>query len=313
MRRLIIHIGRHKTGTSALQFYLAKNAQFLAENGIIYPESGRNGKIAHHQLHHALNQLDYDLIEEIFSNIKEESLGYERTIISSEGFQNLKVLSPLTSLSTHYDETVVICYLRETLSYLVSSYKQKVQAQDFHITLAEYISKTKLRYHEMVDRWTLLSDRMIHRLYESERLIGRNIITDFFDAVLDIQNPPKTEIQRNPSISGNLLLYKLLRNKLQLSVPKDYLRLQKIAMSMPSNQKEVRLDEKMQRDYRKGNKNNEYLESLFGPIAYKDYSSNQQWKVDDDVIQDFKLYNEYFDNKLPLEGIEELAKPYLKD
>jgi len=38
MKRIFLHIGFHKTGTSALQEYLSKNREYLLKQKILYPE-----------------------------------------------------------------------------------------------------------------------------------------------------------------------------------------------------------------------------------------------------------------------------------
>ena len=48
-KRLILHIGTHKTWTTALQILLAKNDRVLAKNNILFPVSGR---LSEHSGHH---------------------------------------------------------------------------------------------------------------------------------------------------------------------------------------------------------------------------------------------------------------------
>ena len=40
-RKLLLHIGIHKTGTTAIQYLLLHNAKLLAEQGFLVPQSGR--------------------------------------------------------------------------------------------------------------------------------------------------------------------------------------------------------------------------------------------------------------------------------
>lgn len=55
-KKLILHIGRPKTGTSSIQHFLAANAEALAAEGAVYPRAGRRApdrrglRAAHHAL-----------------------------------------------------------------------------------------------------------------------------------------------------------------------------------------------------------------------------------------------------------------------
>ena len=51
--RIILHIGVYKTGTTAVQSFLARNRSALAEQGVLYPESFTRFD-AHHPLPWAL-------------------------------------------------------------------------------------------------------------------------------------------------------------------------------------------------------------------------------------------------------------------
>jgi hypothetical protein len=54
---VLLHIGVHKTGTTALQAALAASRPELAEAGVLYPASGGTGQTAHHRA--AMSSLGY--------------------------------------------------------------------------------------------------------------------------------------------------------------------------------------------------------------------------------------------------------------
>ena len=57
-KRLFLHIGRHKTGTTSLQNFFSEKKELLSERGILYPETGR--VTAHGTLdraHHTFSQV----------------------------------------------------------------------------------------------------------------------------------------------------------------------------------------------------------------------------------------------------------------
>lgn len=47
--RLVLHIGNHKTGSTAIQTALSNSYKHLVSNGILYPKAGR-ARNAHHNL-----------------------------------------------------------------------------------------------------------------------------------------------------------------------------------------------------------------------------------------------------------------------
>ncbi|MHB8232145.1 MAG: hypothetical protein ACYDDB_04520 [bacterium] len=55
-KKLFLHIGTHKTGTTALQSLLATNDRLLSNSGVLFPSAGRIGKYSgHHNIARELN------------------------------------------------------------------------------------------------------------------------------------------------------------------------------------------------------------------------------------------------------------------
>src|SRR5207248_9700162 len=51
-RRVLLHVGLHKTGTTALQLFLSNSAEHLQAQGVVYPRSGRppESTAGHHNI-----------------------------------------------------------------------------------------------------------------------------------------------------------------------------------------------------------------------------------------------------------------------
>lgn len=118
--RLILHIGRHKTGTTAIQEYLRGSKRQLERHRIIYPVTGRErikGRISpgQHAIAKQCHERFYDAAQ--FEELKEAFLaevsGYDTILLSSEGFQNLRDIELLRAFfddSAGYDVTIIcIC------------------------------------------------------------------------------------------------------------------------------------------------------------------------------------------------------------
>lgn len=118
MKRLIVHVGTHKTGTTSIQYTLARSDQALAQQGAIYPAHYDNpNNPGHHFLAIGGSGKRYNaLIEDI------DRAAQETVILSTE---LLSVTSPETiaDLASRYD-TRIICLLRRQDDYLESMYRE---------------------------------------------------------------------------------------------------------------------------------------------------------------------------------------------
>ena len=94
MRKIIFHIGNHKTGSSTLQKFLYKNKKILNNNKILYPnECIRYGDYAHHNL--AFELANFNQYNRKFGNYKKflkivRENKKKDILISSENFEKLK-------------------------------------------------------------------------------------------------------------------------------------------------------------------------------------------------------------------------------
>ncbi len=96
MKTIILHIGRHKSGTTSLQKSFWGNRDVLQKNGIYYPSSSRR-ECAHHLFSEELHQ-DNVLEQGLEKIIKSDVINYlmeeiqknnsDTILLSSEGFQN---------------------------------------------------------------------------------------------------------------------------------------------------------------------------------------------------------------------------------
>ena len=141
--KLVLHIGRHKSGTSSLQHFLSTRREKLDWDGILYPFAGSTNRIAHHALANACNpkQTDDSALTSIIRDLQKEISGHHHTVlISSEAFQNITELQRLYGLmDTLAPKKVrVICYVREHLDYAISGYRQLVQNQQHFMTFGTY-------------------------------------------------------------------------------------------------------------------------------------------------------------------------------
>ena len=118
-KRVIIHAGMTKTGSTSLQFSLYNNKEALAEEGILYPDT--QGSNNHYFLIEGKKN-----IGTVISEIKNSP--HNIAIISCELFYNLKderVKSIYDALNKYFDLEVLI-FIRNHIEWLESIYGQHV-------------------------------------------------------------------------------------------------------------------------------------------------------------------------------------------
>lgn len=132
-KKIFLHIGTHKTGTTSLQSFMDFNRNSLHEQGILYPKTGWY----HHSQHMLAFQLknilppgmpDYD--ENIWNDLRNEidSFSGSRVLISSEEFSTItsKEVSTLKEELKNYDVEIII-YLRRQDELFESMFNQQTK------------------------------------------------------------------------------------------------------------------------------------------------------------------------------------------
>lgn len=217
---IILHIGRHKTGTSAIQHFLARNRQRLRRLGWDYPRA-LSGRAAHHDFVAGLDgrrsEGDARTTPESQLREVERMTAWLKTpgdkIVSSEAFQNLdpEILRDVFPAG----ETRVLVYLREPLDYLISSYAQTIQAQAARTPFVSYAASFRPDYARFLDRWAVVfgHDAIAARIYDRSALADGDIVRDFVGALGlpadQLKFPPQAF---NPSIGPELIEFKGVLN-----------------------------------------------------------------------------------------------------
>jgi|688.fasta_scaffold105775_1 hypothetical protein len=277
---LILHIGRHKSGTSALQIALDTNRGLLESKGVLYPKAGAKGKTAHHDLAYALNSKfkrnDY---LELIGMIKEEIKEHHHTvIISSEAFQNIHNMNRVNILveTLKPDNTTIICYFREYADYCIASFSQRIQAQPAFITFQNQVDDMKgLSITTFIERWVSVGTFKMY-WFDRNKLINLDIVDDFFNRIgfagylSDLEKCPYNP---NPSIGGNLLFLKNAANYLRCEFI-SYQSMSKLAATFAAFRVPMYLATDHVEFLRDGSNYNNYLIEHLGPIDMKDWSDN---------------------------------------
>lgn len=188
MKKIIIHIGANKTGTTAIQKYLSKNDDvLLSEHGILYPKSGRMWG-AHFPLAWDLGLgKKPDHLVGKFENVwgllrKEiEEKNAKKTIISSENFMLLSNSNIANKVKNYLEgyEVEIILYVRRQDLWLESLYLQRVKMGMFDKTFSEFVinPSQELDFTKILSLWELVTRR------ENIKVINFESVNDFGGAV----------------------------------------------------------------------------------------------------------------------------------
>lgn len=196
--RVILHIGRSKTGSTAVQRALSRNRESLSAQGYTYPGIG----LDHAEVVYALAG---DRSAEWCANkiSREIRTADNSVILSSEGFENVEpalVREWLDGLDVR-----VVVYLREQAAALSSAYQQYVKGELESETFEVFASRYHIDYHEFVEGWARVFGRanMIARTYDGDS----DVVEDFL-WILGVDDAATYRVDEpdpNPSVAGALL------------------------------------------------------------------------------------------------------------
>lgn len=131
MTTVYLHIGAHKTGTTALQYFLWNNRKRLRKEGYLYPKFGMGG-YSHGVLGNVIKPNNRDpKLPEHRHRFREEVLNskYDKIVLSSEVFlEGLNVAAAARDFfPREYCDVKVIAYLRNQADWLESVFHEIVR------------------------------------------------------------------------------------------------------------------------------------------------------------------------------------------
>lgn len=182
-KRLFLHIGSFKTGSTAIQGYLKSNAEALAGAGLNYVKSGRTN-ISHNSMVRLFRKSGGARVCRKIANEIEQNPAPVH-VVSSEMFFQANVAK---HLGRHLSDdlksrTTVVVYVRRQDKYLEAMYKQLVKnhrivpdAMGFHDARLESLaySHTLAAYAEQFG-----VQNMIVRPFQRENFPQGDVVADF--------------------------------------------------------------------------------------------------------------------------------------
>jgi len=176
MPEIFIHIGLHKTGTTALQTFFATNEKAFNQAGIHFPKATREkkpGQIIHSNLswellYHDMFDPGLGTFEQLLAEI--HSGPEDRTwLITGEGLSRLRNPSVLVRAFSPHPVTI-LAYLREPVEAAPSLYTEQLKAGS-DLTFDEWIDFKAgrwLNHQAMIWPWRIAGlswpGRLLHRV-----------------------------------------------------------------------------------------------------------------------------------------------------
>lgn len=226
-KKVLIHIGMPKTGTSSIQHTLSEAAQKKQLNDIFYPKYQHHDVAAFYSdryeklyswFKHKYSPSEY----QEFKNKYKETLfckfqGNSKVIIASEFLNTLSIdqlhhlRSDLENLSSV--EFKILVYLREPSSYYLSSIQQIIKASSSFCPPTSW----KFNYLRMIDKWreVFSSDSLDIRPFEPDKFPGGSVILDFqecasnfFEMPVKLNETSRSRSNESVSAEGMIILQK---------------------------------------------------------------------------------------------------------
>ena len=197
-KKLFLHIGTLKTGSTLIQFFCMENRRKLMEDGVLFPNSaismrpdGRSMRTpGHYLLISALLNDDLAIFKELEAEIANQN-NISTVILSSENFSIHPELIPkLHVYFGQFKEVKIIVYLRRQDFYLESIYTEFISGgwRKLSKTPIEFFGEcldskgpVECNYYNLLEPWAKAFGKtnILVRPFEREQWVEGDLIKDF--------------------------------------------------------------------------------------------------------------------------------------
>jgi hypothetical protein len=192
--RIVLHIGTHKAGSSAIQHMLSHNRDRLRKKGFCYPQL-TTGQLGHHDLAWAIRSsaggrtpmpVGGDVVAKLRRQLKRSDC--HTAILSSEEFEFATTPDQLRMIrrTLPADPLQIVVYLRRQDRYLVSEYGQHLRmykhrfSGSVHDFYMRYNFTARLNYLRALTRWANVfgEENLIVRPFEQGQFENGTLVDD---------------------------------------------------------------------------------------------------------------------------------------
>ncbi|MEG3766261.1 hypothetical protein [Alteromonas sp. 14N.309.X.WAT.G.H12] len=227
-KKLIIHGGMHKTGTSSIQFSLNANKALLQQNGITFPEEGlaRDKEVGFRHLYISNMLKKHAFNADTFLEVVHSLLEYDAhtIILTHEDFFRKDIHPQGIALLDEYFEISLVVYVKDPVRYFNDKYKEWVRRQNCTLEAGEFILShlDYLHWHQILPIWEKVIGRS--NIFMNA-LSGDDLIGEFYGLVNSIAHSNVNidellQVKRaNTSLSNSQILLMLINNRAKPKLP----------------------------------------------------------------------------------------------
>ncbi len=233
MKKLFLHIGMHKTGTTSIQENLAAARDVLFENDILYPSiKPYNHTVSFTPIFSNNPLADITFIEKGIRTIKAARIEQDRlkrmweielskntctkTIISAEGCSMLledRVREMKGILDQYFDEIVVLIYVREPMSFYTSLIQQRLKHMDHSLDDFSFRKPNQLYTRRIPQYMNVFGEKnVIIRPFNKMALYKNDLIDDFFKVIkcdIDTSQIKRDKVNESLGMNATIILSEL--------------------------------------------------------------------------------------------------------
>jgi hypothetical protein len=228
---LVLHIGRHKTGSSSIQATLAASRDILIAQGVLFPESfGTNHSsffvdaFSPAPETHPNNRRDKRDHESIRKSVRRRLDRFSdefaqhrpsRVVFSAEDASMLPK-SGINAMKTVWDDLIapgryqIVFYTRDPISWVQSGIQQNVKGNGLTLEDAKmrYLRGAERTYSEIIlaYREVFGADAMTVRSFEAASRPPVGLVNDFLSAA-GIESAGISPVRHNDGIAAEIILF----------------------------------------------------------------------------------------------------------
>jgi len=234
-KRVFLHIGTRKTGSSFIQNFCQQNRQLLLDLDFYYPDNDffgeRKGKSSGHwNLYRAFNgQQGYSIKRYLPSECPADNVILSNEALSSEHCEVFKMADNVHHMLSEKFHVIVIIYLRRQDHLIASLYSEGIVSGNRKAmwSLSEFLEGghlPEIDYYKLLQSWANVfgKENIIVRPFETQQFYKRDLLRDFIHSIgIEWQErfAIPSEEYKNPS--PDIVLVEALRqiNRIPIQLP----------------------------------------------------------------------------------------------
>lgn len=183
-KAMFLHLGGPKTGSSAIQSWLAQNRGFLEKNGVVYPEHQSDGRAIAGRISSG-NGISWA------KNPYKCNLQAGTLWSAEQMFQSASLRERLAQESDNVDFPIVVCgYFRNPVEWAISAWMQRLKRGGDYRYFDDVLSTYDFRREKSLIEWLELSQlKNVEVKFSNYSNHKNSLISHFLTQLLSISPP----------------------------------------------------------------------------------------------------------------------------